>query len=52
MPKFKITGKILSEVFKTSTMIHDSSWKTKYQFIHTKYTTTLIIFRKSKVSRI
>lgn len=30
------SGRILSEVFKTSTMIQDSSWNTKYQLIQTK----------------
>ena len=33
------SGKILSLVFNVSTIIHDSSWKTKYQLINTKYIT-------------
>lgn len=31
------SGNILSLVFKVSTITQDSSWKTKYQLINTKY---------------
>lgn len=31
------SGSILSDVFKVSTMTHDSSWKTKYQLMNIKY---------------
>lgn len=31
------SGRILSLVFKVSTITHDSSWKTKYQLINIKY---------------
>lgn len=48
--KLNKKGKILSEVFRTSTIIQDSSWNTKYQFIQTKYTVILKIFKNNRTS--
>lgn len=45
------SGKILSEVFKVSTITHDSSWNTKYQFINTKYMTQNNIENAKNISR-